>query len=148
MVGFPKLGHICKLLNIRTLGVKMEDQEKPLPNFSVKELSDFLAKAFNQDIADSFEKNKISGPLFLKLSENQFGKIVEAIGDVIELQYRVQESVAPKPQVRNKIIVCPTSLCKFNDCKVQSNWTVGKISTVTRGIDSTLVHMRMEPTKV
>ena len=41
-------------------------------------------------------------------------------------------------------IVCPTSLCKFNDCKVQSNWTIGKISTVTRGIDSTLVHMRME----
>ena len=87
----------------------MEDQEKQLPNFSVKELSDFLTKAFNQDIADSFEKNKISGPLFLKLSENQFGKIVEAIGDVIELQslqYRVQDSVAPKPQVRNKIILC------------------------------------------
>lgn len=84
--------------------LKME--EKQIPTFSVKELSDFLAEKFNQDIADSFERNKISGPLFLKLSENQLEKIVEAIGDVIKLQSlqsRIWDIVTPGPQVRNKI---------------------------------------------
>ena len=59
--------------------------EELIPTFSVKELSEFLAVHFNVEIADSFE-NKISGPLFLKLSEDQIGRMVEAIGDIVELQ--------------------------------------------------------------
>lgn len=48
--------------------------------YSLKELASFVSEKFDQDIADAFEKNKISGQLFLKLSEAQIGRMVPAIG--------------------------------------------------------------------
>ena len=71
---------------------KME--EELIPNFSVQEFSSFLAEKFDEGIAAEFEKNKISGPLFLNLTENHLGKMVSAIGDIVELkllQCRVKE---------------------------------------------------------
>ena len=72
-------------------------EEYLIPNFSIKELASFLAERFDETLANEFEKNKISGPVFLKLTENQIGRMVPAIGDVVELQSlqrRVQEVAA------------------------------------------------------
>lgn len=80
-------------------------EEKLIPTFSVEEFSSFLAEGFDEDVADTFEKNKISGSLFLKLSEDQLGRMVEAIGDVVNLkllQGRVQDINAP--QVRALVL--------------------------------------------
>lgn len=81
---------------------KME--EKLIPEFSVKEFCNFLAKKFDKEIADTFEKNKISGSIFLKLSENQLERMVEAMGDVVSLQSlqsRVKDSETPGAEVTN-----------------------------------------------
>ena len=64
----------------------IKKMEELIPTLSVKEFGDYLADHFGKDIAASFEKNKISGSLFLKLKEAQIGKMVEAIGDIVELQ--------------------------------------------------------------
>lgn len=61
-------------------------EETLIPNFSVTEFAAFLATRFNLDIAEEFERNKMSGSVFLKLSENQIEKMVPAIGDIVELQ--------------------------------------------------------------
>jgi hypothetical protein len=76
---------------------KME--EKLIPTFSVSALSEFLAIAFCDEVSQAFEKNKVSGALFLKLKI--MAKMVEAIGDIElqSLQSRVQESL----QVRRSI---------------------------------------------
>ena len=66
--------------------MKFFKMEELIPTYSVKEFADYLADHFNAEIADSFEKNKISGRLFLKISEAQIEKMVEALGDVVELQ--------------------------------------------------------------
>ena len=63
---------------------KME--EKLIPSYSFREFSEYLANYFDQEVANAFEKNKISGSSFLKLSESQLGRMVEAIGDIVELQ--------------------------------------------------------------
>lgn len=60
--------------------------EQLIPNFSVQEFVSFVAENYDQEIAAEFEINKISGRIFMKLSEDQLGKMVPAIGDVIELQ--------------------------------------------------------------
>ena len=41
-----------------------------IPSFSVREFADYLAEHFDQDVADAFEKNEISGSSFLKLTES------------------------------------------------------------------------------
>ena len=56
---------------------KME--EKLIPSYSVRGFSEYLANYFDQEVANAFEKNKISGSSFLKLSESQLGRMVEAI---------------------------------------------------------------------
>ena len=58
----------------------------------------------------NFEKNKISGSVFLKLSETQIGRMVEAMGD-IELQ-SLQCRIIHEAGVE----VCFT-LCVFAACK-------------------------------
>ena len=60
--------------------------EQEIPEFSVQELGDFLADRFSESISEEFVKNKISGSVFLKLTESQLEKMVTAIGDVVELQ--------------------------------------------------------------
>ena len=40
----------------------------------------------DEEVSAAFKKNKISGSVFLRLSEGQLGRMVEAIGDVVELQ--------------------------------------------------------------
>ena len=77
-------------------------EEKLIPTFSVREFSDFLAENFDDEVADSFKQNKISGSLFLKLSEDQLGRMVQAIGDVVNLtslQSRIKEMNTPTVQV-------------------------------------------------
>lgn len=66
-----------------------------ISTYSVGEFSEYLAKHFDQEVVSAFEKNKISGSLFLRLSESQIGRMVEAIGDVVELQtlqYKILEA--------------------------------------------------------
>ena len=63
---------------------KME--ESLIPAYSVRELSDYLYEHFDRDVSEAFERNKISGSSFLKLSESQLGRMLEAIGDIVELQ--------------------------------------------------------------
>ena len=40
---------------------------------------------FDKDVVESFRVNKISGSVFLQLSEEQIGKMVKAIEDVVQL---------------------------------------------------------------
>ena len=54
--------------------------------FSTDELCSFLAETFDEDVTESFRKNKITGSTFMKLSEQQIEKMVTAIGDVVELR--------------------------------------------------------------
>ena len=44
-----------------------------------------LSTRFDEVVTESFRMNKISGHCFMKLSEQQMGRIVTAIGDVVEL---------------------------------------------------------------
>lgn len=53
--------------------------------FSVEQFSEYLAVKFDNDVVESFRANKISGSIFLQLSEEQIGKLVSAIGDVVEI---------------------------------------------------------------
>ena len=52
----------------------------------VNQFCEFIAKSFDEEVSAAFKKNKISGSVFLRLSEGQLGRMVEAIGDVVELQ--------------------------------------------------------------
>lgn len=61
-------------------------EESLIPTYSVSMFSEYLAKHFDQEVASAFERNKVSGSAFMKLSESQIGKMVEAIGDIVELQ--------------------------------------------------------------
>ena len=63
----------------------MEDL-KLIPNFCIQELYEYLLEKFDDDVASSFRRNKIAGSHFLKLSEVQIGKMVPAIGDIVDLQ--------------------------------------------------------------
>lgn len=60
--------------------------EKRIPSLNVFEFCDFLPPRFDEVVTESFRMNKISGHCFMKLSEQQIGRIVTAmIGDVVEL---------------------------------------------------------------
>ena len=59
---------------------------KELQCLSVSEFSEFLATKFDDDVVQAFEKNKISGSVFLLMTDNKIGSLVPAIGDVILLQ--------------------------------------------------------------
>ena len=59
--------------------------EKRIPSLNVFEFCDFLSTRFDEVVTESFRMNKISGHCFMKLSEQQMGRIVTAIGDVVEL---------------------------------------------------------------
>ena len=48
--------------------------------------------SYCESISEEFVKNKISGSVFLKLTESQLEKMVTAIGDIVELQ-SLQERV-------------------------------------------------------
>ena len=73
-----------------------------IPTLSVLEFCDFIAERFDDDIADAFRANKIAGSTFLKLSDDHMGKMVAAIGDVIELQ-ALQSKVL---EVRAQVCTC------------------------------------------
>ena len=59
--------------------------EKRIPSLNVFEFCDFLSTRFDEVVTESFRMNKIGGHCFMKLSEQQMGRIVTAIGDVVEL---------------------------------------------------------------
>ena len=59
--------------------------EKRIPSLNVFEFCDFLSTRFEEDIVELFRMNKVSGRCFMKLTEQQMGRIVTAIGDVVEL---------------------------------------------------------------
>ena len=59
--------------------------EKRIPSLNVFEFCDFLSTRFDEVVTESFRMNKISGHCFMKLSEQQMGRMVTAIGDVVEL---------------------------------------------------------------
>ena len=59
---------------------------KELQHLTVEEFSEFLETRFDDEVAGAFYKNKISGEIFLLMTENQITSIVPAIGDVIKLR--------------------------------------------------------------
>jgi hypothetical protein len=65
---------------------QIEMEERLIPNFSVKEFASFLAERFEECVSQQFEENKICGSIFLKLTEDQIGRMVDCIGDLVELQ--------------------------------------------------------------
>ena len=81
-----------------------------ISTYSVGEFSDYLLEHFDPEVAAVFEKNKISGSSFMKLSENQIGRMVEAIGDIVELQslqYRILEAQVCILALIKKILIGP-----------------------------------------
>ncbi len=72
--------------------------EKAIPKLTVDELGQFLSSNFDADVIDSLRANKVSGGIFMKLTEQQIGRMVTAIGDVVELmalQSRVTKMLNP-----------------------------------------------------
>lgn len=72
--------------------------ERNIPELSVHDFCEFLSKDFDDEVVESFRRNKISGGNFLKLTEEQLGKIVSAIGDLVELQslqHRIKKALNP-----------------------------------------------------
>ena len=59
--------------------------EKVIPKLDVNNFCEFLKTRFDEDVSESFRANKISGDCFLKLTEEQIGKMVTAVGDIVEL---------------------------------------------------------------
>jgi len=56
-----------------------------IKKYNVEQFCEYLAMKFDKDVVESFRVNKISGSVFLQLSEEQIGKMVKAIGDVVQL---------------------------------------------------------------
>lgn len=79
-------------------------EEKQIPTLSTKDFSIYITETFDADIGESFLNNKISGSLFLKLSESQIVRMVPALGDVIELQ-SLQSRVQDSLQVNSLLIL-------------------------------------------
>ena len=52
---------------------------------SVAEFSEYLLNKFDEDVVNIIKNNKISGSIFLKLTECQLEQMIPAIGDVVEL---------------------------------------------------------------
>ena len=52
---------------------------------NVEQFCDYLALKFANDVVESFRANKITGSVFLHLTEEHIGKIVTALGDVVQL---------------------------------------------------------------
>ncbi len=72
--------------------------EKTIPKFTVDELGEFLSSKFDDDVIESLHANKVSGGTSMKLTEQQIGRMVTAIGDVVELmalQSRVTKMLNP-----------------------------------------------------
>ena len=74
----------------------------------VTQFCDYIAENFDEEVSDSFKRNKISGSVFLRLSEGQLGRMVEAIGDVVELQ-----SLQSKVTKLKAILYCIILYCTF-----------------------------------
>ena len=49
-------------------------------------VSEFLETKVDQEVVETLEKNKISGSIFLLMSDQQLSSLVPAIGDLISLQ--------------------------------------------------------------
>ena len=56
-----------------------------IKKYNVEQFCEYLAMKFDKDMVESFRFNKISGSVFLQLSEEQIGKMFKAIGDVVQL---------------------------------------------------------------
>ena len=61
------------------------DTREDVTELNVHQFCEYLAAKFDTDVVESFRSNKISGSIFLRLSEEQLGKMVTAIGDVVQL---------------------------------------------------------------
>ena len=56
-----------------------------IKKYNVEQFGEYLATKFDKDVVESFRVNKISGSVFLQLSEEQIGNMVKSIGDVVQL---------------------------------------------------------------
>jgi len=63
------------------VGKKMADTVQVM---SVTAFAEYLQRRFDEDVVDVM-KSKISGSVFLKLSERQIECMIPAMGDVVEL---------------------------------------------------------------
>jgi len=52
---------------------------------NVEQFCDYLVLKFANDVVESFRTNKITGSVFLQLTEEYIGKIATALGDVVQL---------------------------------------------------------------
>ena len=91
---------------------------KDVPSMNITEFCEFLGSKFDLDVVAVFEKNKISGSLFMLMSEEQIKSQVSAIGDHIMLQqlqtaYR-QPAVANDPSTLGPST--PSTPCSSKVC--------------------------------
>ena len=69
---------------------------------NVEQFCDYLVLKFDNDVVESFRANKITGSVFLQLTEEHIGKIVTALGDVVQLI-----------NLRTKILVSLTGIVSY-----------------------------------
>ena len=75
---------------------------------SVPQFSEFIASKLDDEVGDVFQKNKISGSIFLLMSEAQISALVPAISDVITLK-QLQAAYKTKLSHQHKSFSTPTS---------------------------------------
>lgn len=89
-----------------------------LSTMSVSQLSTFISTKLDEEVGEMFLKNKISGSIFLLMSEEQIAQLVPAIGDVIMLQQL--QTTYKTPTGSYQVGVCSPCACTDSTIKLRN----------------------------